>query len=112
MARKDIFVVEKWDGVVVTPAIQPAKQAGSDQVFWTNLTSVDIVVFVVEGVFTAVGPPGAPNHVSKTIPAGASDSLTVHPAAVPGSHVAYGVYCKSPINRFAVGNSDPEIIIT
>jgi len=111
MARRDIYVVERWDGVVVTPAIQPASKAGADQVFWTNLTSGDIVVFVVEGVFTAVGPPGAPNHVSKTIASGGTDSLTVHSGAVAGTHVAYGVYCKSP-NRFAVGNSDPEIIIT
>jgi hypothetical protein len=105
--NKDVFVIPKGSGCVVTPAIQTADHGNPDRITWHNLTTDTIVVFVPDGVFSA---SGSGTHTALPITAGSTGNLIIHGGANLGN-TAYGVYCRST-NSFAVGHSDPEIIVT
>ena len=88
----------------------PVELQPGDTVKWVNKTGDDIVVFFPHD--NVLGP--TTGHFHNKIPNGASHA---HPGAAtrktpPGrkEQYNYSIFCFAT-NRFAVGGSDPEIIV-
>lgn len=107
MAIVDINVVKASGRVCIA---DPAQLNQGDTVRWNNQTGGDIIVFFPHD--DVLG--NATKHFFNTIADKASHHHTggarKKNAAGPAEQYSYAIYCLAT-GRFAVGGSDPEIII-
>ena len=89
----------------------PGKISAGDTVRWSNQTGDDIIVFFphdnvlgnsTKHFFHKIGDKSSHHHTG---------SATKKNSAGPPERYPYAIYCVAT-GRFAVGGSDPEMIIT
>jgi hypothetical protein len=104
MPPKVIRVIQQGNSVCrAVPASEFADRAVADEIRWKNLTNGSITLFLPAGVFSA-------QATSEDIaPGGQSAAKPVLASAAPGHH-PYTIFCTAT-NGFAIGNSEPEIIV-
>jgi hypothetical protein len=113
MASKDVNVWMAVDANGKASRVcvaDPVSLAPGDTVRWVNNTGADIIVFFPHD--NVLG--NATGHFHHKIATGASHAHAGGAArrTAPGKpeQYSYSIYC-SATNRFAVGGSDPEIIV-
>ena len=107
MAIVDINIVKASARVCI---VDPAQLAAGDTARWHNQTGDDVIVFFPHD--NVLG--NAAKHFFTTIPDKASHhapgAAAKKNAAGPPEPYPYVIFCAAT-NRFAVGGSDPEIIV-
>ncbi len=114
MASKDVnvWIAVDSNGTASRVCVaDPVKLAPGDKLRWVNNTGDDIIVFFPHD--NVLG--NTTGHFHHKVP---KNAAYAHPGAAarqtpPGSPEPYSyvIYCAAT-NRFAVGGSDPEIIVT
>ena len=107
MASVDIYVVKASGRVCI---VDQAQLNPGDTVCWHNQTGDDIIVFFPHA--DVLGKPS--KHFFATIkdkaPLPHAGAATKKIPAGPPEQYSYAIFCLAT-GRFAVGGSDPEIII-
>ena len=112
MASKDVNIWIAVDGAGNPSRVcvaDPVALAPGDTVRWVNKTGGDIIVFFPHD--NVLGNAHFHHKVSKTIPYPHPGAASKQTPGGPAEKYSYAIY-STATNRFAVGGSDPDIIIT
>jgi hypothetical protein len=104
MANKRFRIIRRGKDCFVVPPSDIADHATPDNVIWKNLTKDEIVVMFPKGAFAPLA-----NHVTQVVAPGGNVNLPIDAGATLQNY-SYVVFCRET-NSFAIGNSDPEIIV-
>jgi hypothetical protein len=114
MAQVDITIKKTSSGCKVLPPY-PSLQVG-DTINWRNRTGARIIVFFPHDTALGTVVAGVPNpkaHFHLRIPAGGNDGPAEGALSQGAGTVVsfpYVIWCNAT-NDWAIGSSDPEIII-